>query len=196
MVAIGTAQDVWSLQAYEIKPIIGRALPVGITARESSDGARTVTLHLPIGEDGRPAGEPSQRERLTGLFQEFTDEQAQSVERNPDMYHVTDASGTDIPLNWPSFQLGFVDADTPEAIEARLRAEASQQGDEEFLGVFEYDLGADLKLLHGRSLEEFETWMDTPNPLNQDRSPREIIGSEDDWIFRDEIIDRKYSSFS
>lgn len=174
-------EDLWFYQAFDTLKASARPLSMGIGVFEADPGENyiSVYLHLPAGFDF---------DRTKELFCSFDELVGNCI----DHCHLC-MGHTLNHLTLPHLSLETEYAETDALFEERARENAELCA-EEFLGVCRYDLAEDLRANMGR--EDADAWLDSANTLTYLKPPREMLGTEHEWLIRDMLVRNRYGIFS
>lgn len=115
------------------------------------------------------------------------------AELSESFQELTDRNQTGAVLVFPTYHLELMPEARDGDFETRVQ-ELTQKHGRDFLGIYHYDLQRDLHTI--MEPEAVSPWLDTPNTLTAARKPRELLGTDEEWIIRDMIMNVRHGSIS
>lgn len=151
----------WMYQGFEVIPILGHALPIGLNARLDSAGLYRIKAFLP--EDDLTS---YQRRLLTIEF-----------------FRAVDNNRPGLPI----YDISFIATSDEVSFESQIKKAAESDGGE-FLGVFVDDLEADIKITEGLFFGQY--WIEAPNAALAGETPKSLFGTPNEESLRRMVLNR------
>lgn len=186
-IAQTTPLDIWVFQAYEVVPILGRSVPIALTAFDNLDGGYEVKAYIPSPEIDDPRELENTVSNLTQRFDHYTDYESGSVVSKEDGSYFLKGPGSETNLRYPAFSLEVVNIEAGESFESIIKDVAEQQR-MDFIGIVGYDLEADLStVMHPDDVQAF---LNAPNIRTLCMKPSDVLGTDSERYIADFIMER------